>query len=111
MRAIRQAPAHKRAIDDARPAFTWRIAAAFAMAVCLVLVVQVALVTQANREQRRMAALRAEQHRIEAELAAVKREASTYEPVVILEHRDGTRVVVDRTPQDPAIVPASYTFD
>lgn len=111
MRAVRQAPAHNRATGEARPALTWRVAAAFAMAVCLVLVVQVAVVQHAKIEQRRIADLRAEQHRIEAELAVVKKQASTYEPVFILEHSDGTRVVVDQTPRDPAIVPASYTFD
>jgi hypothetical protein len=98
-----------RTADGPRPVFSWRIAAAFAMAFCLVVVVQVGLMRQ--KETARMDGLRAEQHRIEAELAAVKEEASTYEPVVILEHSDGTRVVVDQTPKDPAIVPASYTFD
>ena len=102
MRAIRTA-------GTQRPAFTWRIAAAFAMAFCLILAVQIGVLRQ--REAARMDALRAEQHRIEAELAAVKEQASTYEPVVVLEHSDGTRVVVDQTPKDPAIVPASYTFN
>lgn len=102
MRAIRAA-------ETSRPAFTWRVAAAFAMALCLVLVVQAGVMKQ--REAARMDALRAEQHRIETELAAVKKQASTYEPVVVLEHSDGTRVVVDQTPKDPAIVPASYTFN
>ena len=101
MRAIRNA-------DEPRPAFTWRVAAAFAMAVCLVLIVQVNL---AHQKAERMEALRAEQHRIERELAVVKEQANSYEPVVVLEHPDGTRVVVDSTPKDPAIVPASYTFN
>jgi septal ring factor EnvC (AmiA/AmiB activator) len=106
LRAIRQA-------DEPRPAFTWRIAAAFAMAVCLVLVVQVAHIHQA-KERQRIDALRAEQQRIETELAAVKEQASQYEPVVVLEHADGTRVVVDSTPSTPRnsdIVPASYTYN
>jgi hypothetical protein len=93
-----------------RPAIRWRAAAAFAMAVCLVLVVQVALVQHA-RQQQRIDALRAEQHQIEADLAVVKQQASESQPVVVLEHADGTRVVVDQTPSDPAIVPASYTFN
>lgn len=79
------------------------------MAFCLVLAVQIGVVKQ--RESARMEALRAEQHRIETELAAVKAQASTWEPVLVLEHPDGTRVVVDQTPKDPAIVPASYTFN
>lgn len=79
------------------------------MAFCLVVVVQIGLGRQ--REAARLEAMRAEQHRIEAELAVVKQQANTYEPVVILEHSDGTRVVVDQTPRDPAIVPASYTFN
>jgi hypothetical protein len=103
MRAIRTPE------EQPRSAFTWRVATAFAMAFCLVLVVQIGLLRQ--REAARMDALRAEQHRIQAELAAVKEQASTYEPVVIMEHTDGTRVVVDQTPKDPAIVPASYTFN
>ena len=106
MRAIRTAGTPR------RPAFAWRVAAAFAMAFCLILAVQIGVLRQREAARTaRMEALRAEQHRIEAELAAVKEEASTYEPVVVLEHSDGTRVVVDQTPKDPAIVPASYPFN
>ena len=103
MRAVRNAA------PEPRPAFTWRVAAAFAMALCLVLVIQAGLVQHAKDKQARLEAMRAEQHRIESELAAVKQQ--TYEPVVVLEHTDGTRVVVDQTPKDPAIVPASYSYD
>jgi hypothetical protein len=105
MRAIR------RPAEEPRPAFTWRVAAAFAMALCLLLVVQAGILQHAREKQARIEALRAEQHRIEADLAAVKQQANSYEPVVVLEHNDGTRVVVDQTPRDPAIVPASYTFN
>lgn len=102
-----------RAEEEARPAFTWRIAAAFAMAVCLVIVAaQVALVRH-NAAERQLEALRAEQHRIEAELAEVKEAAaSNYEPVVVLEHTDGTRVVVEQTSRDTsAAQPVSYQYD
>lgn len=80
----------------------WRLAAAFAMAVCLVAVVQLATL-QYQRHQR-MEALRAEQQQIEAELAAVKKIASEAEPVVVLENDKGARVIVDL---DSAVQPAS----
>lgn len=85
----------------------WRLAAALAMAVCLVAVVQTSLAHRA--EQKRFDDLRAEQRKIEAELAAVKQIANDAEPVVVLENEHGTRVVVDL---DSAIQPASLrTFD
>ena len=85
----------------------WRLAAAVVMAVCLVAVVQVAALHQ--REQRRMAAIREEQQRIQAELEAVKEIARDTEPVVVLENGQGTRVILDL---DSAIQPASTkTYD
>lgn len=96
--------------DAPRRPFIWRATAAFATAVCLVFVVQIALVQHAKTQ--RLAALRAEQTKLEAELEAVKKLADSYEPVVVLEHRDGTRVVVEQTPQAAdEIVPASFTID
>jgi hypothetical protein len=95
MRAVR------RGEEVRRPMF-WRLAAAFAMAACLVAVVQVA-VLQYRHEQRTLA-LRAEQQKLEAELEAVKRIASETEPKVVLENDRGTRVIMDL---DTAIQPAS----
>lgn len=85
----------------------WRMAAGLAMAVCLVAVVQIAVMHQNQRE--RIEALRAEQQRIEAELAAVKKIADEAEPVVVLEDGRGTRVIMDL---DSAVQPAAYrTYD
>lgn len=78
------------------------MAAALAMAACLVAMVQATLVHRAERL--RLAGLRAEQQRIEAELEAVKRIANDAEPMVVLENDRGTRVVMDL---DSAIQPAS----
>ena len=95
-----------RRAEEPRPRFAWRMAAAFAMLVCLVGVVHVAVVQQQHRQ--RVAALRAEQQQIEAELAAVKKIAGE-EPVFVLENDKGTRVVMDL---DSAAQPASLrTFD
>ena len=89
------------------PALHWRLAAAFAMVICVAALVQFAVVQQENRA--RMAALREEQQSIQAELAAVRKIAREAEPVVVLENDRGTRVVVDL---DSAVQPASYrTFD
>jgi len=83
------------------------MAAAFAMAVCLVAVVQIAVMHQEQRA--RIAEMRAEQQRIEAELAAVKKIADEAEPVVVLEDEKGTRVIMDL---DTAVQPASLkTYD
>jgi Tfp pilus assembly protein PilN len=90
--------------QEQRVPFMWRVAAAFAMAVCLVGIVHVAIMEHAQRE--RYAALRAEQQQLEAELEAVKKIASEVEPVVVLENEEGTRVIVDL---DTAIQPASHT--
>jgi hypothetical protein len=87
--------------------FVWRMAAAMAMTACLVAVVQIALVQHARREK--YETLRAEQARLEADLAAVKKIAEETEPVVVFENDSGTRVIMDL---DSAIQPASLrTFD
>jgi hypothetical protein len=94
--------------EEPRPTrFAFRFAAAFAMAVCLIAVVQVAMMQHDRRT--RMEALRLEQKQIQAELQAVKQRATDNEPVVVLENDRGTRVVMD---YDSAVQPASYqTFD
>jgi hypothetical protein len=94
--------------EEPRPTrFAFRLAAAVAMAVCLVAVVQVGMIQHARRE--RMEALRIEQKQIQAELQAVKQRAREAEPVVVLENDRGTRVVMD---YDSAVQPASYqNFD
>ena len=85
------------------PLRIWRVAAGFAMAACIVAVVHVAMLQHARREQ--LAELRVEQQKIEAELQAVKEIATEAEPVFVLEHDSGTRVIMDL---DSAIQPASY---
>jgi hypothetical protein len=56
-------------------ALQWRVAAAaFAMVVCLVVAVQIVVLQHQRAE--RMAALRIEQQKIEAELQAVRRQAA-----------------------------------
>ena len=100
MRAVREDGAKR------RPVF-WRLAAAFAMAVCVIALVNVAVMQHLQRE--RTNALRAEQEKLEAELEAVKRIASDAEPKVVLENDHGTRVIMDL---DTAIQPASLrTYD
>ena len=90
-----------------RVPFVWRFAAAMAMTACLVAIVHIALVQRERHVKVEM--LRAEQERLEAELAAVKQIAEETEPVVVLENDRGTRVVMDL---DSAIQPASLrTFD
>lgn len=78
------------------------MAAAVAMAVCLVALVNVAVMQHVQRQ--RTLALRAEQEQLEAELEAVKRIASEAEPQVVLENDRGTRVIMDL---DTAIQPVS----
>lgn len=85
-----------------RKPFVWRMAAAFAMAACLLGVVQLAVLQQRRHE--RTVALRAERQQIQAELEAVKKIADDAEPVVVLENDRGTRVIMDL---DSAIQPAS----
>lgn len=94
MRAVRA--------DKERRPMVWRMAAAFAMAVCLVALVNVAVMQ--HRQHERTLALRAEQQKLEAELEAVKKIASDAEPKVVLENDRGTRVIMDL---DTAIQPAS----
>ena len=90
-----------------RVAFVWRLAAGFAMAVCVVAILQVAAVQ--NERRQRMAELRAEQQKIEAELQEVKEIARDAEPMFVLENEQGTRVIMDL---DSAIQPASLrTYD
>ena len=90
-----------------RPALVWRVAAAFAMAACLVAVVQLATLQYKHRQ--RLEALRVEQQQLQAELAEVKKSASDAEPVVVLENDKGARVIMDL---DSAVQPASLrTFD
>lgn len=96
--------AHAAAHEQRRP-LVWRMAAALAMAACLVAVVQLAVMLQQQRRHEQTLALRAERQKIEAELEAVKKIADETEPVVVLEN-DRTRVVMDL---DSAIQPASFT--
>jgi len=91
-----------RAGEPAQQPLFWRIAAAFAMAACVLAVVQLAVLQQ--RQQARTVALRAEQQQLEADLEAVKKIARDAEPVVVLENDQGTRVIMDI---DSAIQPAS----
>jgi len=100
MRNIRRA-------EVRRVPLAFRLAAGFAMAACIVAIVNVAVLQHARRE--RMAELRAEQQKIEAELQAVKEIAVDAEPVFVLENEQGTRVIMDF---DSAIQPASLrTYD
>jgi hypothetical protein len=93
--------------DVRRVPFVWRMAAGFAMAVCIVAIVQLAVAQHERREH--IAALRVEQQKIEAELQAVKEIAKDAEPMVVLENDRGTRVIMDL---DSAIQPASLqTYD
>ena len=105
LRQIRKEEAPRE--DVRRVPFVWRMAAGFAMAVCIVAIVQLAVVQQQRREH--IAELRAEQQKIEAELQAVKEIAKDAEPMVVLENDRGTRVIMDL---DSAIQPASLqTYD
>ena len=100
LRTIRLEEAARK--DVRRVPFVWRMAAGFAMAVCIIAVVQLAVLQQQRRQH--IAELRAEQQKIEAELQAVKEIAKDAEPVVVLENDRGTRVIMDL---DSAIQPAS----
>lgn len=99
-----------RALDSEEPRRApaiWRLAAAFAMVICVVAIAQITISSQQQRT--RMELLRAEQQRIEAELAEVKKIADDAEPVVVLEDGQGTRVIMDL---DSAVQPASLqTYD
>ena len=89
---------------SARPTI-WRLAAAFAMAMCVIALVNVGVMQYQRRQE--TIALRAEQESLEAELEAVKKIASEAEPRVVLENDRGTRVVVNIRDLDTAIQPAS----
>lgn len=102
MRGVRQAKAESRA-----PRLSWRAAAAFAMAACLVIVVHAAVLHHAKQE--RIAALRAEQQSIARELETVKQATPVAEPVVVLESDDGTRVIVDLS-DDASARPANVIY-
>jgi SRSO17 transposase len=105
MRKIRRE--HAAQAGARRTPFVWRLAAGFAMAACIVAIVNVAVLQHARSE--RMAELRAEQQKIEAELQKVKEIASDAEPLVVLENEQGTRVIMDL---DSAVQPASLrTYD
>lgn len=105
MRSIRRENAAR--VDVRRMPFVWRLAAGFAMVACIVAIVNVAVLQHERRQ--RMAELRAEQQKIEAELQAVKEIANDAEPKFVLENEQGTRVIMDL---DSAIQPASLrTYD
>ena len=102
MRAVRKG----RERDGQRRPAVWRLAAAFAMAVCLIAVVNVAVMQ--HRQRQHTLALRAERQQLAAELEAVKKIAHEAEPKVVLENDRGARVVMDL---DSAIQPASLNYD
>lgn len=87
-------------------AFVWRMAAAFAMAACLLAFAQLAITQQ--RRQARTVALRAEQQQLQADLAAVKQNVRDSEPVVVLENDHGTRVILDLDSATRAASPSHY---
>ena len=98
--------------EERRVPFVWRLSAGFAMAACLVVLVHGALTVHAHRQH--VAELRVERQKLEAELQAVKKIASESEPMLVLEHDDGTRVIMDldSLQQQSGAQPASYrTFD
>jgi hypothetical protein len=98
--------------EQRRVPFVWRLSAGFAMAACLAVLVHGAITVQAHRQH--VAELRVERQKLEAELQAVKKIASEAEPLLVLEHEDGTRVIMDLDSVQPrsGIQPASYrTFD
>jgi Tfp pilus assembly protein PilN len=98
---------HLRRGETRRTPLPWRLAAGFAMAVCIVAVVHVAMLQHDRRE--RLVQLRAEQQKIEAELQAVKEIAKDAEPMVVLENDRGTRVIMDL--DSAAVQPASLHYD
>jgi hypothetical protein len=92
--------------------FVWRLSAGFAMAACLTLLVHGALTVHAHRQH--VAELRVERQKLVAELQEVKKIANEAEPMLVLEHDDGTRVIMDLDSLEGRsdIQPASYrTFD
>jgi hypothetical protein len=98
--------------EQRRVPFVWRLSAGFAMAACLVVLVHGALTVHAHRQH--VAELRVERQKLAAELQEVKKIVSETEPTVLLEHDDGTRVIMDldSLQHRSDIQPASYrTFD
>jgi Tfp pilus assembly protein PilN len=89
--------------EGVRRPLVWRMAAAFAMAACLLAAVQLGVMQHRQRE--RTIALRAEQQQLVADLDDVKKIAEKSEPVVVLENDQGTQVIMDL---DSAIQPASH---
>ena len=89
MRAVRRTGAEKTRSNPR----AWRLAAAFAIVAFVLATVQFAVIR--NAERHRMAALRAEQQQLQAELQAVKQLAHEAEPLFVLENEDGTRVIMD----------------
>lgn len=87
---------------EVRRPFVWRFAAAFAMAAVVVAAVQLAVITERRHAQ--TVALRAEQQKLQQDLAEVKKIANESEPMVVLENDRGTRVIMDL---DSAVQPAS----
>ena len=77
------------------PRIAWRMIAATAMMLLLVVGTYAASV---HRERQRIKALRAEQQQIKSELRRVKAIAEEVQPVVVLENGD-TRVIVDLNQQ------------
>jgi hypothetical protein len=89
-----------------RRPLVWRLAAAFTMVICLAGAVQIGMMLH---ERQKLEAMRIEQQKIQAELAAVKESAKQAEPVVVLENDKGARVIMDL---DSAVQPASLkTYD
>jgi hypothetical protein len=101
VRADSHLPSRKGFTVAGRLPFAYRMAAAFAMAACVVALVHVATLQHAHRQRE---ALRIERRQLAAELAAVKESARTAEPVLVFEDDKGTRVIVDL---DSAVQPAS----
>jgi hypothetical protein len=107
MRRIRNEESCRRTEERHVP-FVWRLSAGFAMAACLAILVHGALTVHAQRQQ--VAELRVERQKLAAELQEVKKIANEAEPVLVLEHDDGTRVIMDL--DSAAVQPASHTtFD
>jgi hypothetical protein len=100
LRRTRRAPA--------RP-FAVRLRVAFAMAAVFVVIAAVQVGVRHHQREVRLAALRAEQQQIAAEIEKVKAAAQESEPVVVLEDGKGTRVIMDL---DSAMQPPSQrAFD
>ena len=90
-----------------RTPLVWRMTAAAVILFCLTFVTHIAV------ERQKLATLRAEQQRLQADLQAVKKIANDAPPVVVLENDNGTRVIIDlEESRNSAIQPASLkTYD